>query len=245
MNRTGARVFGVALRLALVGFALAGTSSLRALVLVDTLGTAGAAQINKSSGASATFDAVMFDLSGATMTISSVSFMMKTNTLPGSTWIAGVFKSSTSSTAPTAFVADLGTFTSTSTSFVQTTFTPGAPIDLQSGFRYWLVFGSTTSGQQGAYSNGASPANASSESGILVFTGAESGLAGRWRSATQNTLDLVTLSGITLTGGTTTTSYAPLFQVNGTLTSIPEPSTYGIAAGVVVLGLAALRRRRS
>ncbi len=223
------------------------TANLHAAVLIDTLASASPSQINKSSGASASFDAVMFDLVGADMTVESVTFMMKANTVPGNTWLAGIFSSPTNSNAPTTFISDLGTATSTSTtSFTNTTFTPAAPISLGSGYRYWLVYGNTTSGQQGAYLWAAAPTTSASNSAITIFTGSSSGLIGRWRSTNQNTLDLTTLSNMTLAGGTTTTTSAPIFQVTGTVTPVPEPSISALIAMALTAGagIRFFRRRR-
>lgn len=228
---------------ALVCFLLLATGTrARALDLVNTLGSSGLALINKNGGSSATFDAVMFDLQNATATIDSAAFNMKSNGA-SMTWILGIFSSNLGDTAPTTFVADIGTVSTSSTSFTNLSFTPGSSISLAADKRYWLVYGNTTT-NQGGYNQTPTPTNTASISQITVFNSA--GTIARWRSAFQNTLGLTTLSGITLTGGSTNTVNAPVFQITGTVTPVPEPATWalaGLATGL--LGFAKRKRRQS
>ena len=191
------------------------SAQVQAEVLASTLSSPGAAQINKSGGAAASFDAVMFDLKGATAAVESVSFSMKDNVTPSTVWIAAIFSSHLTNTAPTTFVQDLGKATS-STSFAKTTFTPANPIALANNQRYWVVYGNSTT-YQGAYQQTTTPSNSVSGSPLSVFISAaiSTGMVARFRTPNQNTI-VDTLSGITLTGGSTTTASAPFFEVTGT-----------------------------
>lgn len=217
---------------------LLGFPRIQAAVIINTLGSASPSTINKSGNASTgTFDAVMFDLEGSSASVDSVSLSLKSN-VGTMTWIAGVFSSPLAGTAPTTFVGDLGTVSLSSTTFGSVAFTPPSPISLAADTRYWIVYGNTTL-NQGAYQLAALPSDTVGNPAITVYPG--TGTIGRWRSVGQNTLDLTTLSGITLTGGSTSTSTAPLFKVDGSLTAIPEPSSSLVA--LVLCGLAAVTRR--
>lgn len=219
---------------------LAGVMHIHAAVIINTLGTSGATQINKSGSATGSFDAVMFDLEGASASLDSVSMSLKSN-VGTSAMIAGIFSSSLSSTAPTTFVADLGTASLSSSSFGSVTFTPLNSISLAADKRYWVVFG-TTSANQAAYGQAIAPSDAIADPSITVFNAV--GTIGRWRSPTQNTLDVTTLSGISLTGGSISTTAAPLFRVDGTLTAVPEPSSSLVALTLCALAAAARRFAR-
>ncbi len=197
---------------------LAMAGNVRAEVLANTLNSPSLVQVNKSGGAAQSFDAVIFDLKGATAVVESVSLPLKNNTGSPTEWIAAIFSSPLTNTAPTTFVQDLGKISTTSsTSFVKTTFTPASPIPLAANLRYWVIYGNATN-YQGAYQTSTAPSNSASVSAVTVFISAatSTGMVGRWRSAAQNTI-LQTMSGITLTGGSTSTTVAPIFEMAGTM----------------------------
>ena len=219
-----------------LAMSLAAVSSARALDVFNTLGSTGATQNNVTGGANRQIVGSSFDLSGATLDLISATFNLRGTSGGGNIpFLASIFSSTTTSTQPTTWLADFPVTNAAALGNV--TFTLGSVLTLAANQRYWLVLANTSNGAQGQYTYSASPTDSVGNS-YVTFANQRTSLL------YSNTTGLTTMNGISFSGASAFLSTV-LFSVNGTITPVPEPGAYALAAtAITVLSQMARRRRR-
>ena len=221
----------------LLTFTLTLVAGAQASIIFNTLGSSGAAQTNiTGSRTTGQFYGTSFDLTGATAIINSVTLNLKTNS-SDIMFVAGIFSSLQTSNSPTAWVADLGVVTATTTTLSPYVFTPARPVNLAADMRYWIMLGSNTTTAQGAFQVSNTPSNSTANPYLSV------GGPSRWRTYGQDST-VSSLNAISLTGNGGTPSRM-LYALDGRVSPpapVPEPSTYALFS--LGLGGLALWKRR-
>ncbi len=104
------------------------------------------------------------------------------------------------------------------------TFTPAATLTLDANQSYFLVVRGNNAAATFSWLNGSPTVSPSGIAGLAIGRFGNTTAVTNWSSASSN---------------------FNWFEINGTASAVPEPSTYALAAGLGAAGLAAWRRRRN
>jgi hypothetical protein len=204
--------------LLLLTLILCGSESRAGMILTNLPGNDLAAytSINSSFAYS-----VGITVGAADLSLDSVDFRLKSVSASGTANVE--LRSAAGSNPSNTVLATFGNQTVSSAGFSNYVFVPNSPFTLEANTTYWLTIVNNFAGAEGLIIAASNPAL--SPSGPL---GSYVGL--RFGTPTNQSINVLTLP-------------PPSFQLNGTITAVPEPAWLGTLGSATVL-LVWLRRRR-
>lgn len=194
--------------------------------------------ITFSGGTNSKFSANSFVVdSGYLAQIDSITLKLGNSAGVDATFKVGMYRSATSSQAPESFITG-GDFGSQVVNYLYpgalATFTPGQPLVITGGYRYWIMIGVATETSTTFYGSaigGGNPVNhvqnLAPTAGITWINSNTADIY-TWSSATTDTIS-TPISSVELTGGSGLYNTVPLFSLQGSVTPVPEPGTWAMA----------------